>query len=190
MRLHLDENALRPEEVGEIPALRSVGLCQPGLAGRCPPRGSRHARTRGNIPKESPVKGLLKSVLRPSSKVTDVVKLLTADGPHKKSGFCLAFFLKYRISHFTLICMETTITSTEAARHLGDFLARVKHAGESFLLTRSGKPLARLVPVRAGARAKGAEIMHSLARLPLDPDFAGDLERVNSMDRVPENPWA
>ena len=86
--------------------------------------------------------------------------------------------------------METTITSTEAARHLGDFLARVKHAGESFLLTKSDKPLARLVPVRAGARAKGAEIMHALARLPLDPDFAGDLERVNSMDRVPENPWA
>jgi prevent-host-death family protein len=86
--------------------------------------------------------------------------------------------------------METTITSTEAARHLGDFLARVKHAGESFLLTRSDKPLARLVPVRPGVRAKGAEIMHSLAHLPLDPDFADDLERVNSMDRVPDNPWA
>jgi antitoxin (DNA-binding transcriptional repressor) of toxin-antitoxin stability system len=60
----------------------------------------------------------------------------------------------------------------------------VKHAGESFLLTRSDKPLARLVPVRPGVRAKGAEIMHSLAHLPLDPDFADDLERVNSMDRA------
>ena len=73
---------------------------------------------------------------------------------------------------------------------MGDFLARVKHAGESFLLTKSDRPLARLVPVRPGDRAKGAEIMQSLARLPHDPDFADDLERVNSMDRVPENPWA
>jgi len=86
--------------------------------------------------------------------------------------------------------METTITSTEAARHLGDFLARVKHAEESFLLTKSDRPLARLVPVRPGDRAKGLEIMQSLARLPHDPDFADDLERVNSMDRVPENPGA
>lgn len=86
--------------------------------------------------------------------------------------------------------METTITSTEAARHLGDFLARVKHAEESFLLTKSDRPLARLVPVRPGDRAKGLEIMQSLARQPHDPDFADDLERVNSMDRVPENPWA
>ncbi len=85
--------------------------------------------------------------------------------------------------------METTITSTEAARHLGDFLARVKHAGESFLLTKNDKPLARLVPAGPGVRAKGAEITHALARLPIDPDFAEDLERVNRMDRVPENPW-
>ena len=78
----------------------------------------------------------------------------------------------------------------EAARHLGDFLARVKHAEESFLLTKSDRPLARLVPVRPGDRAKSLEIMQSPARLPHDPDFADDLERVNSMDRVPENPGA
>jgi len=85
--------------------------------------------------------------------------------------------------------METTISTTEAARHLGDVLARVRHTGESILLTKSDKPLARLVPVESGRRATGAAIMQALERLPYDPDFAADLERVNRMDGVPENPW-
>lgn len=86
--------------------------------------------------------------------------------------------------------METTITSTEAARHLGDVLARVKHAGESFILTKSDKPLARLVPITASRRPRGEMIMKALAGLPHDSDFSGDLEKVNRMDQIPENPWA
>ncbi|MGF1677874.1 MAG: type II toxin-antitoxin system Phd/YefM family antitoxin [Candidatus Methylacidiphilales bacterium] len=86
--------------------------------------------------------------------------------------------------------MESTITSTEAARHLGDILARVKHAGESFIVTKSDKPLARLGPVGCSSRATGAEIMKALESLPHDPDFADDLEKVGRMDRIPENPWA
>lgn len=86
--------------------------------------------------------------------------------------------------------METAISSTEAARHLGDVLARIKHTGESFLLTKSDKPLARLVPLGPSTRATGAAIIAALAGLPRDPDFAADLERVNRMDRAPENPWA
>lgn len=86
--------------------------------------------------------------------------------------------------------METTITSTEAARNLGEILARVKHAGEHFVVTKSDKPLARLVPIRSGGRANGSEIMRALAQLPHDPGFGDDLERVNQMDRIPANPWA
>lgn len=85
--------------------------------------------------------------------------------------------------------METTISSTDAARHMGDVLARVKHAGESFVLTKSDKPLARLVRFSGSSRASGAEIMKALNDLPWDPGFADDLERVNRMDRLPENPW-
>lgn len=33
--------------------------------------------------------------------------------------------------------ITTTISTTEAARHLGDYLARVKHKGEHFLLTKN-----------------------------------------------------
>ena len=92
--------------------------------------------------------------------------------------------------YFTYIRMDTTISSTEAARHLGDVLARIKHTGESFLLTKSDKPLARLVPVAPRSRATGGEILRALHHLPHDADFSTDLERVNRMDRVPENPWA
>lgn len=86
--------------------------------------------------------------------------------------------------------MDTPITSTDAARHLGDVLARVRHAGESFLLTKSNKPLARLVPVNAPTRAKGDAIMTALEHLSHDPGFADDLERGNNTDRIPDNPWA
>ena len=86
--------------------------------------------------------------------------------------------------------METLISSTEAARHMGDVLARVKHAGETFVLTKSDKPLARLVRFSGSSqRTTGNEIMRALNDLPWDPNFADDLERVNRMDRVPENPW-
>lgn len=85
--------------------------------------------------------------------------------------------------------METTISSTEAARNMGDVLARVKHAGETFVLTKSDKPLARLTGYSRPRRASGAEIMEALNSLPWDPDFADDLERVNRMDPVSENPW-
>lgn len=86
--------------------------------------------------------------------------------------------------------MESTISSTEAVRHFGDVLARVKHAGESFVLTKSNKPLARLVPVGTRVGASGREIMDALAGLPADLGFADDLERVNRADVPPENPWA
>lgn len=97
--------------------------------------------------------------------------------------------LTYVFLHFTSFCMDTTISSTEVARHLGDVLARVKHAGESFILTKSDKPLARLVPIGPPARSCGAEIMKALAGLPHDPGFADDLEQVNRTDCELENPW-
>ncbi|MFQ3577416.1 MAG: type II toxin-antitoxin system prevent-host-death family antitoxin [Verrucomicrobiia bacterium] len=86
--------------------------------------------------------------------------------------------------------MESTISSTDAVRHFGDILARVKHAGETFVLTKSNKPLARLVPVHNRVGATGHEIMEALAGLPADPGFADDLERVSRADVPPGNPWA
>ena len=84
----------------------------------------------------------------------------------------------------------TVISSTEAARHLGDYLARVKHKGEHFVLTKNDQPIAELSPAAGSRRATWAEMVAVLERLPLDPGFADDLERVNEADQAEADPWA
>lgn len=84
----------------------------------------------------------------------------------------------------------TSISTTDAARHLGDYLARVKHRGEHFLLTKNDQPVAELSPARGSRRATWEELVAAVARLPRDPGFADDLERVNQADQEEQNPWA
>jgi prevent-host-death family protein len=84
----------------------------------------------------------------------------------------------------------TTISVTEAARHLGDYLARVKHKGEHFLLTKNDQPVAELSPASGSRRATWGELVSAVARLPRDPTFADDLEKVNEADQAATNPWA
>lgn len=84
----------------------------------------------------------------------------------------------------------TVISTTEAARHLGDYLSRVKHKGEHFLLTKNDQPIAELSPAPGSRRATWAEVSAALARLPRDPSFADDLEKVNKADQPAANPWA
>jgi antitoxin (DNA-binding transcriptional repressor) of toxin-antitoxin stability system len=85
---------------------------------------------------------------------------------------------------------STVISTTEAARHLGDYLARVKHKGERFLLTKNDQPIAELSPARGSQRATWAEMVDVLARLPRDHGFADDLEKVSEADQPAINPWA
>jgi antitoxin (DNA-binding transcriptional repressor) of toxin-antitoxin stability system len=81
--------------------------------------------------------------------------------------------------------METRIPATELARGLGDILGRVRYRGESFLIERSGDPVARLVPVPGKATATLREALGSwrAAGKP-DPGFAKDLERIGKADRT------
>ena len=49
-----------------------------------------------------------------------------------------------------------TLNVAEAKKHLSDLLGRVAYAGESVLITRRGKPMAKLVPaVDASSRDSG-----------------------------------
>jgi len=82
------------------------------------------------------------------------------------------------------------ISSTEAVRSFGDCLARVRHAGESFLICKNNQPVATLAPPPGNARLTVAEFIQVWQNLSLDADFADDLERVNQDDRPLENPWA
>ena len=97
--------------------------------------------------------------------------------------------MKARIVYNTILRMSIIISTTEAARHLGDYLARVKHKGEHFILTKNGQPVAELSPAKGSRRATWAELLAAVSQLPVDPTFADDLEKVNKADSIPENPW-
>lgn len=85
--------------------------------------------------------------------------------------------------------MTTSITSTEVVRHMGDVLARVKHKGEHFVVTRNHHPIAEIVPASGSRRATWRKLREAVADLPLDPSFADDLDKVNAADRIAESPW-
>ena len=86
--------------------------------------------------------------------------------------------------------MPTIISTTDAARHLSDYLTRVQHQGEHFLLTTNDQPIAKLSPASGSRRATWGELVSAVARLPRDPIFADDLEKVNEADQPAPNPWA
>lgn len=86
--------------------------------------------------------------------------------------------------------MRTRISSTDAARNLGEYLARIKHKGEAFLIVRNNKPIAELGPVSGLRGATVGTLWTALREVSVDAGFAEDLERVNSMDAVMKNPWA
>jgi len=91
--------------------------------------------------------------------------------------------------------MESTITVTEAARNFSDLINRVVYRGESALLTRNGKPVARIVPEvsRRITGLEAAEIWATRERLNTDEAeaFARDLEDIHRLgNEQPRDPWA
>ena len=73
-----------------------------------------------------------------------------------------------------------TLTVTEAARHLSDYVNRIASRHESFVLCRGGKPVAELCPVSDGRRL--GDLPGILRRLPHlskrdAAAFAEDIER-------------
>ena len=85
--------------------------------------------------------------------------------------------------------MKVTVSSTWAARNLGDCLARIKHTGDQFVLVKNGKPVAELVPVAGSRSAALRTVWDALASVRPDAGFAEDLRTVNDADRVLDNPW-
>lgn len=64
--------------------------------------------------------------------------------------------------------MESHISATDLARRLGDILGRIRYRGESFIVERNGKPVARIGPVAARARRDvpqlGSEVAEVMRR--------------------------
>jgi len=70
---------------------------------------------------------------------------------------------------------DTSMNVAEAKRRLSDLLGRVAFGNESFLITRRGKPMARLVPVSSGPPARLGD---SPGWLDDDNPFFADLDRL------------
>lgn len=85
--------------------------------------------------------------------------------------------------------MKIKISSTEAARNLGDCLARIKHRGDRFVLMKNRRPIAELGPVSGSRGATLHMLWAAMREARADEDFARDLERVNAADTPMENPW-
>jgi len=90
--------------------------------------------------------------------------------------------------------MSKTITATELARNLADYLNRVSYRGESFVVNRGGRPVAELRPAPRGIR--GSDMIARYPSLPhLTPgeaaDFEQDLEaaRASLESMRLEDPW-
>lgn len=83
-----------------------------------------------------------------------------------------------------------TISATELARRLGDFLGRVRYRGESFVVERNGVAVAKVVPATEAVPPTLAQALSVWGGSGLqDAGFAADLERVNAADQAPKNPW-
>ena len=71
--------------------------------------------------------------------------------------------------------MASELSVTELARNFSDFVDRVHHRGESFVVTRGKRPVAELRPVPTGRRL--ADLPALLASLPrLSPQDCDDWE--------------
>jgi antitoxin (DNA-binding transcriptional repressor) of toxin-antitoxin stability system len=85
--------------------------------------------------------------------------------------------------------MAITVSTTELAKHFGEYLARIRQHGERFILTKNHRPVAELNPVTASRTATWGLLRQALTSLPCDPEFADDLEAVNRADQPADNPW-
>ncbi|MDP9301552.1 MAG: type II toxin-antitoxin system Phd/YefM family antitoxin [Actinomycetota bacterium] len=78
------------------------------------------------------------------------------------------------------------ISATDAARRFAEMLDAVEHEGESFLVRRNGRAVARIEPA---AGATGRSVKDLLANAPRDPDWIHDLETLRTGLPAEVTPW-
>ncbi|MCU0252203.1 MAG: type II toxin-antitoxin system prevent-host-death family antitoxin [Vicinamibacterales bacterium] len=86
--------------------------------------------------------------------------------------------------------MTLEVSATDLARNLGDVLAKVRYRGQTFLVRKNGKVIARIEPAsdQDGPSAKEA-FAAWVGAAASDQGFADDLERVGRTDVPGKNPW-
>ena len=82
--------------------------------------------------------------------------------------------------------MNTRITASLLARRLADVLGRVRYRGETFVVVRHNRPVARIAPAAAAPRATLDDAARAwMAGGHRDTRFADDLARVGAADSPP-----
>ena len=78
------------------------------------------------------------------------------------------------------------LSATEAARKFSDVLDAVESRGETFVVVRHGRAVARISPAGAG---RGASVKEALRTAPRDPTWGADLRKMRSALQVEERRW-
>lgn len=78
------------------------------------------------------------------------------------------------------------VTATEAARGFSALLNAVERDGETFVVTRGGRVIARIEPA---AGTSGAAVKALLRHYGTDPDWLGELDSIRGMLAVEDRPW-
>jgi prevent-host-death family protein len=80
-----------------------------------------------------------------------------------------------------------SVTATEAARRFSEMLDAVERRGESFLVVRRGRAVARIAPASAG---HGRAVKDLLRSAPADADWMDDLRRIRSSVQAEDRRWS
>jgi prevent-host-death family protein len=70
-----------------------------------------------------------------------------------------------------------TMEATEAARRFSEILDGVERRGQTYLVTRRGKPVARIAPV---STANGQAVKRLLREHQPDPDWAAEINALRA----------
>jgi prevent-host-death family protein len=79
-----------------------------------------------------------------------------------------------------------SLTATEAARRFSEVLDAVADRGESFVVMRRGRAVARIGPA---ASARGAHVKALLKSRPLDDAWTEELRELRSLVEAQERTW-
>jgi prevent-host-death family protein len=78
------------------------------------------------------------------------------------------------------------LTATEAARRFSEMLDAVEGHGETFVVVRNGRPVARVGPAPA---AHGAAVKDALRAHPRDAGWTDELRALRSALRIEDRRW-
>jgi prevent-host-death family protein len=78
------------------------------------------------------------------------------------------------------------ISATEAARHFSEILDAVEHRGESFVIVRKGRPVARMGPATKASGESFKEILHKHS---FDPEWEKELRELRAVVGVEDRRW-